>query len=80
MSLHIQPKYGKIQTRITPNTDTFRAVFLSGWGYFLKSVGLSPDKKVVFIFFNENTLKMMKNAFCFMSEALCVFRIFKYLP
>ena len=26
VSLHIQSKYGKIQTRITPNTDTFCAV------------------------------------------------------
>ena len=26
VSLHIQSKCGKIQTRITPNTDTFHAV------------------------------------------------------
>ena len=28
VSLHIQSKCGKIQTRITPNTDTFHAVYV----------------------------------------------------
>ena len=32
--------------------------------------GLSPSKKVVFIFFNEIPSKMMKNAFYFLSKAL----------
>ena len=29
LSLHIQSKYGKIRIRITPNRDTFQAVFAS---------------------------------------------------
>ena len=30
VSLRIQSKYGKIQTRITPNIDTFHAVYICG--------------------------------------------------
>ena len=42
-------------------------------------VGFSPSKKNYFTFFNENPLKMMKNAFYFILEALFVHRIFKFL-
>ena len=35
-------------------------------------VGLSPSKNVVFVYFNENPLKMVKNAFYFMLKALFV--------
>ena len=42
-------------------------------------VGLSPSKKVVFIFFNKSSLKMMKNAFYFMLKALFVLVIFTLL-
>ena len=45
----------------------------------LIKVGLSPSKKVCFIYFNESPLKMMKNAFHFMLKALFVLKILKYL-
>ena len=43
-------------------------------------VGLSPSKKNLFICFNDNPSKMMKNAFYFILKALCVLKIFKFLP
>ena len=42
-------------------------------------IGLSPSRKVIFIYFNESPLKMMKNAFCFTLKALFVLEIFKFL-
>ena len=36
-------------------------------------------KKIVIIYVNENTLKMVKNAFYFMWKALLVYEIFTYL-
>ena len=42
-------------------------------------VGLSPSKKIYSICFNENPLKMMKNAVYFTLKALFVFKIFKLL-
>ena len=42
-------------------------------------VRLSPSKKIVFICFNKNPLKKMKNAFCFMLKAHFVIEIFKFL-
>ena len=45
----------------------------------LIKVGLSPSKKVCFIYFNESPLKMMKNAFHFMLKALFVLKILKYM-
>ena len=45
----------------------------------LIKVGLSPSKKVYFIYFNESPLKMMKNAFYFMLKALFVLKILKHL-
>ena len=42
-------------------------------------VGLSLSKKVVFIYFNESPLKMMKNAFYLMLKAIFVLDIFKFL-
>ena len=41
-------------------------------------VGFSPSKKIVFIYFNENPLKVKKNAFYFMLKALFVLEIFKF--
>ena len=40
---------------------------------------LSPSKKIVFICFNENPLKVMKSAFYFILKALFVLKIFKFL-
>ena len=45
---------------------------------FLKSDSHVP-KKILFICFNENSLKMMKNAFNFILKALFVLKIFKFL-
>ena len=42
-------------------------------------VGLSPSKKVVFIYVNESSLKMMKNDFYLMLKALFVLEIFTFL-
>ena len=42
-------------------------------------VGLSPSKNILFYFFNESSLKMMKNAFYFILKALFVLKIFKFL-
>ena len=44
----------------------------------LKSDAHLP-KKFLFIYFNESPLKMMKNAFYFILEALFVLKIFKFL-
>ena len=40
-------------------------------------VRLSPSKKVGFVCFNESHLKMIKNAFYFMSKAFFVHEIIK---
>ena len=49
----------------------------------LKNSNLKSDshlpKKIIFICFNENPLKRMKNAFYFILKALSVLKIFKYL-
>ena len=37
-------------------------------------------KKVFYIFFNDSSLKIMKNAFYFILKALLVLKIFKFLP
>ena len=42
-------------------------------------VGLSPSKKVIFICFNENILKMMKNAFYFMLNTPFILEIYTVL-
>ena len=39
----------------------------------------SPSNKILFIWFNESPLKMMKNAFYFILKALFVLEIFKFL-
>ena len=43
-------------------------------------VGLSPSKKNCVICFIESSLKLMKNAFYFILEALFVLKIFQFLP
>ena len=43
-------------------------------------VGLSPSKKIIFIYLNKSPLKMMKNAFYFMSKGLFVLEIFHFHP
>ena len=43
-------------------------------------VGISPWKKVDFIYFNENSLKMINSGFYFILKALFVLEIFKFLP
>ena len=45
---------------------------------YLKSDSHSP-KKICFICFNESPLKLVKNAFYFISKALFVLEIFKFL-
>ena len=45
----------------------------------LKSDSHLP-KKVFYIFFNDSSLKIMKNAFYFILKALLVLKIFKFLP
>ena len=42
-------------------------------------VGLSPSKKICVICLIESPLKMMKNAFYFILEALFVLKLFKFL-
>ena len=42
-------------------------------------VRLSPSKGNCFICFNESSLKMMKNVFCFTMKALFVLKILKFL-
>ena len=44
----------------------------------MRKIRLLPSKKFVFIYFNESPLKMMKNAFYFMLNALLVFDIFTF--
>ena len=48
-------------------------------GQKLIKIGLSPSKKICFICFNESPLKVMKNVFYFILQALLVLQIFKYL-
>ena len=48
-------------------------------GFEFLKVGLSPFIKFVFIYFNENPSKMMKNAFYFMLKALFFLEIFTSL-
>ena len=50
--------------------------YLRKW--YLKS-GSHLPKKFLFICFNENPLKKMKNAFEFILKALFVLKIFKFL-
>ena len=45
--------------------------------FYLK-VGLSPSKKICFVYFNESPLKVMKNAFCLILKALFILKIFKF--
>ena len=47
-----------------------------GWIIGLIKVGTWPSKEICFICFNESPLK---NAFCFISKALFVLKIFKFL-
>ena len=56
-----------------------RIIFALIFTLILIKVGLSPSKKVYFIYFNESPLKMMKNAFYFMLKALFVLKILKHL-
>ena len=42
-------------------------------------VELLTSKKVCFIYYNEITLRMMKNTFYFILKGVYVLRIFKYL-
>ena len=42
-------------------------------------VELSPSKKIVFIYFNDSPLKIIRKAFYFILKALFVLKIFKFL-
>ena len=44
-----------------------------------RKVGLSSSKKSCVIYFNESPLKIMRNTFYFISKALIVLNIFKFL-
>ena len=39
-------------------------------------VGISTSKKIIFLYFNESPLKMMKNAFYFMLKTFSVLEMF----
>ena len=54
------------------------SVFHHFVGLVLK-VGLSPSKKIYFICFNEDLLKLMKNAFYFILKGFFVLKILKFL-
>ena len=43
-------------------------------------VGISPSKKIIFIYFNKSLLKILKNAFNFMLKAIFVLEILIFLP
>ena len=45
----------------------------------IRKFGLSPSKKKCFIWFNESSLKMMKNVFYSILKAHFVLKIFKFL-
>ena len=47
--------------------------------YWIESRTLTFQKKFIFIYFNENPLKIMKNAFYFTLKTLFVLKIFKFL-
>ena len=42
-------------------------------------IGISPSKKVAFIYFNESPLKMMKKKAYFKLKAFSILEIFKFL-
>ena len=45
VSRHIQSRCGKMQTRITPNTDTFHAVTITNYNCHVKKLGIiSPEQ------------------------------------
>ena len=46
---------------------------------WLIKVGLSPSKKIYFLFFTESPLEMMKNCVYFNLKAFPFFRIFQFL-
>ena len=43
-------------------------------------VGLSPSKKIVLIYSNESSLKVIKDVFYFMLKSLFVLEIFTFCP
>ena len=57
---------------------TILQVFMYHEWIFLFKVGLSPSKKVCVICFSENSLKMMKIAFCFILKALSYSRCLSF--
>ena len=53
-------------------------IYMSNFDHWLK-VGFSPSKKKILMFFNESSLKMMKNAFYFIWKALFVLKMLTFL-
>ena len=58
---------------------TLNAVVSAGPRAEKFKVGLLPSKKFCCICFNKSTLKIMKNGFCFILNALFILKIFKLL-
>ena len=60
--------------------DVPRLRFHRGFNGWSLEVGLSLSKKIVFICFDENPLKMIKNALYFILKAFFVLKILKFSP
>ena len=60
------------------NISTFYKLATLVKPWLIIKVGLLSSKKL-FYFFNENPLKVMKNAFCFTLKALFLLKILKFL-
>ena len=69
VSLRIQSEYRKIQTRITPNTDTFYAVLISIIWYLLHSLWIKAS--VIFLFTACNSLEFFLETFFSVISVSC---------
>ena len=56
-----------------------KTVNIEGYVMKLTEVGLSPSKKLWFICFNENPLKMIKNTFYFILKVLFALKNFLFM-
>ena len=60
------------------NIEGGELLFIGIYIYIYIKVGLLPSLKVAFIFLNESSLKMMRNAFYFMFKVLFVLKIYTF--
>ena len=65
-----------IRSKISDIREVFGKLQLN---YFVLKPGSHLPKKILFIFFNERSLKVMKNAFYFILKVLFVLKIFTFL-